>query len=393
MFAYLTLALLANAPSAWAGQESSRLIEKHKGRTTSYFTGRNLGVVKEGRRLSGIDHLSDTDVQVAASETLQSILRDHLDYSGEEKIVLTGHNVRTSLQSHHFKFKQHLLGRPIEGASLAMHVHENGTVYALNGEFHSSRSIGNPGQVLDCEEAMKLARDEEYGPEEDGWEWLSDCVDAAVQGRDGKAHFAFKRLLGRRRSKGISSRDLLFASSRDGSVLAVHPQVSRARSLATYDCDSGTETNECWLVSDSPDKIAISDAVAQDAHNHVVDVYDFYAANFGWNSFDGQGAAAIEVYVHYNTSYSDSLFVPKDNGGELVFGDGDGKHYCCRLNHDLSNYASHLNANCVAGIERTYFSKGFDIGKILLFRAMPFALSADSFNRPFFTILRRCSCS
>jgi Zn-dependent metalloprotease len=337
MRAFLILVtFVRNGPSAWAGQESSRLIAKHVSRTTSYFSGRNLVVVKEGRRLSRIDHLTHTDVQEAASETLQNILLDHLNYSGEETIVLTQHNVRTSSQSHHFKFKQHLHGLPIEGASIAMHVHENGTVYALNGEFHSSSSIGASEQALDCEEAMNLARNEEYGSEEEGWEWLSDCVDAAVQGRDGKAHFAFKRWLGRRHNNGISSGDFLFASRNDGSVLAVHPQVSRARSLATYDCESGTDTEECSLVSDSPDKIAISDVVAQDAHNHVVDVYDFYAANFGWNSFDGQDAAEIQVFVHFNLSFSDSYFFPHANGGGLVFGDGDGRH-SCRLNQSYIN--------------------------------------------------------
>lgn len=68
-------AIVATAPLAWAGQERSRLIAKHKGRTTSYFSGRNLGIVKEGRRLSRIDYLSDTDVKVAASETTHCDIR------------------------------------------------------------------------------------------------------------------------------------------------------------------------------------------------------------------------------------------------------------------------------------------------------------------------------
>jgi Zn-dependent metalloprotease len=322
MKAGLFFVLLSTAWSAGARGETSRLLARHQGKTTSYFTGKNIAVVRRGRRLSNIDHLSELVAKEVASETLQGILREHLDYAGDETIIVTQYNVRKSSRSHHFKFKQHLLGRPIEGASIAMHVDENGTVYALNGEFHSSRSIGTHEPALRCEEAMNLARIEQFGPRADDWEWMSDCADAAVQARDGNARVAYKRLLGRRHNNGFASLDLLFASPSDGSLLAIHPKLSRARSLATYDCRN--RTTSCSVVSTSPDKIVASDIVAQDAHNNVVDAYEFFATNFGWRSFDNQ-EGAIEVFVHYGLNYTDSYFFSTGNKNWLVFGDGDGK--------------------------------------------------------------------
>jgi Zn-dependent metalloprotease len=276
----------------------------------------------------------DSDVGAAradATAALLRILQEGSAYAGDEVLVPTRQHARPDDGTHHIRFKQHVEGRPIEGASMVMHIRrENGTVYAVNGEFHPSTSIDPFEPNLDCETAMELARQEEHDLANGKWKWEGNCVDAVVQGRDGRAHFAYRRTLRYRQNDGSHSLDILFASPRDGLLLAVHPQLFRIRSLATIHCSELNESS-CSLISTSPDKISIPYPAAQDAHNNVVDVYDFYEAQFGRLSIDGQ-EGAIGIVVGLN--FSDSFFVAPNF---LVFGNGNGRSTTshCR-NHNIT---------------------------------------------------------
>jgi Zn-dependent metalloprotease len=293
-----------------------------------FISGRALGEVKARSPLQ-----IDADVGAAradATAALLRILQDGSAYAGDEVLVPIRQHARHEDGTHHIRFKQHVEGRPIEGASMVMHVHrENGTIYAVNGEFHPSTSIDPFEPNLDCETAMELARQEEHDLVNGEWQWEGNCEDAAVQGRDGRAHFAYKRTLRYRQHGGSHGLDILFASPRDGLLLAVHPQLFRIRDLQTIHCFT-FNWSTCYLISASPNKIyAPSYPAAQDAHNNVVDVYDFYEAHFGRRSMDGQDGV-IRSVVGWN--YDDSYFSPPNF---LVFGNGNGTSTTCR-NHNVT---------------------------------------------------------
>jgi Zn-dependent metalloprotease len=281
-----------------------------------FISGRALSVVKVENllQIESDSHGAKAD----ATAALLRILQDHSAYAGDETLVPTRHHARPEDGTHHIRFKQHLQGRPIEGASMVMHLHhENGTVYSVNGEFHPSSSIDTLEANLDCQTAMELARQEEYDFEDGEWTWEGDCEEAAVQGRDGRAHFAYKRKLRFRQNDGSYGLDVLFSSPRDGLLLAVHPQLFRIRSVQTYDCPTFNGSS-CIMISDSPNKISTPYPAARDAHNNVIDVYDFYAAQFGRLSMDGQdGPIIIVVGLNISESY---FFGPR----LLLFGNGDG---------------------------------------------------------------------
>jgi Zn-dependent metalloprotease len=332
----------------------------------SFISGRSLGVVTvENLSQIALDEEeagAEDNAKAAATETLLRILQEHLAYAGDELLIPTRHRARAGCdgRTHHFRFKQHLQGRPIEGASIVMHVRENGTVYGISGEMHPSSTIDPLAVNLDCRTATELARQEDHGLAAGVWEWDGDCKEAAVQGRDGKAHYAFKRLLRYRQVDGSRGLDVLFASPSDGMLLAVHPQLHRIRSLSTLNClTSGLD--QCSLISNSSEKIVTPNAAAQDAHNNVLDVYDFYETRFGRFSMDG-----FDGHINIIVGIDDveSVF---DNTGSLIFGNGDGKttiEFTVKLSIVED---THFADDHPAGYTRTYYSKGFDIGKLLGF--------------------------
>jgi Zn-dependent metalloprotease len=292
----------------------------------SFISGRSLGVVKVENlpqiALNEEEAGAEDNAKAAATEALLRILQEHLAYAGDELLIPTRHRARAGCdgRTHHFRFKQHLQGRPIEGASIVMHVRENGTVYGISGEIHPSSTIDPLAINLDCRTATELARQEEHGLAAYVWEWDGDCEEAAVQGRDGKAHYAFKRSLRYSQMDGSRGLDVLFASPSDGMLLAVHPQLYRIRSLSTLNCLTVTsKLDQCSLISNSSDKIVTPDAAAQDAHNNVLDVYDFYKTRFARFSMDGYDG---HINIIVGIDDVESAFI---NPSSLIFGNGDGK--------------------------------------------------------------------
>jgi Zn-dependent metalloprotease len=267
-------------------------------------------------------------IKSEVSKTIKSILRSHFQFTGRETILPTLDDIETDSQGRwHIRFKQYVDGLQIEGASLMAHIDPvSGTLIAVNGEFHSAATIGtklrSTDSELSCDSAMEIAL-QEYGSLKG--EWQSECTEAAVQGRDGKAHRAFKRMYGYQPT-GVDDPfqlDTIFADRMTGKLLNVHPQVMGARSLSTFDCrrrEGGP--SDCKLLSSSPDKIVSQKKAAEDAHNSAVDAYDFFKNFFDRDSFDGKGGT-IRSFTNYGSFYNNAFYSGVFGG--MVYGNGDGK--------------------------------------------------------------------
>jgi Zn-dependent metalloprotease len=321
------------------------------GSASVFLTGGELGVVPPSA-LSLIEE-DPAALRKAAGRTLKEILETHFGYTGEEAIKpISSQAIAVDKQNNvHIRFKQHVEGLPIEGASLALHFSgRTGEVWAMNGEVHSFDSIIlNSTTDMDCDAAMEVAV-QEYKEELvaagrislEG-EWLSECEVAAVQGRDGKAYMAYKKLFGYQppprpveQSSGAVNTsttvlaetepyqmDLIFAERPTGRFVAVHPKVFGARTMVTYHCNflEASFLSQCDVVSTSPNKINSGDPTVDLAHNNVVDVYNFYLQKFGRKSMDGNDMT-IQTLTHYGFLYNNAFFSPEE-GGVLGFGDGD----------------------------------------------------------------------
>lgn len=263
-------------------------------------------------------------IKSEVAKAVKSILQAHFHLTGRETILPTLDDIETDSRGRwHIRYKQYMDGFPIEGASVVAHVDpESGTLIAINGEFHPDSPFEAKASAvyLDCEAAVQTALND-YNVS--NGKWMSDCTATVVQGRDGKAHRAFKRVLGYQPSGADDPYqvDVLFADRVSGSLVTVHPQVFGARSINTFDCRRReARPADCKVLSTSSDRISSKSRAAQDAHNFAVDIYDFYMNYFGRDSYDDKGAT-IRSYVNYGSFYNNAFYSSVFNG--VVYGNGD----------------------------------------------------------------------
>jgi hypothetical protein len=248
------------------------------------------------------DDEEDARIKAAATRALKLILVEELGAVGDEVVEPVGRRVHVDQQTNnlHVRFQQSLRGLPIEGASLNLHMSPQGLIFGVNGEFIPSANM-ELRILVDCDEAMETARIESNLT--DGavsrWSWLSECVPAAVLGRDGLGHYCWKRTLEVQSPGQPPHREVMFGSGVNGRLVARHPQAFGARSLETRDCKSLTDN--CVVVSNSSDPISSGDAAVDAAHNKAILVYDYLKTAYGRDSLDGNGMTIVSQ-AHYDVA-------------------------------------------------------------------------------------------
>jgi hypothetical protein len=304
------------------------------GSATSFLVLDNLGVVPMSSLPSAIANDPEA-VKAVAGTSLNTILKTHYGFSGEEIIVPSAQpiHIDPKLNTVHIRYKQEVEnGLPLEGASIVLHFHgTTGKVIAANGEFHNRASIlkNNPSPVsqLPCETAIEVALNElklaGYSDAVSLGEWKSDCRPAAVQGRDGKPYLAYKRLYGYQPGqRGALTEpyrlDVIFAERSSGRAVAVHPMVIAERSMGTRDCNnswiSSLEYPEwCKLASNNPGYINTSVTAVDELHNHLVDTYEFYRQYFGLHGMDGDDLE-IRSLARFGEDFDNAFFACSDGG-------------------------------------------------------------------------------
>jgi Zn-dependent metalloprotease len=297
---------------------------------THFLTGNLSSIVlsseksHEFQTIASDGKARQASIKTEVARAVKSVLQQQFHLTGHETILPTLDDIETdSMGRWHIRYKQYIDGLPVEGASVVAHVDpESGTLVAVNGEFHPDSPFEAKASSvdLDCEAAVEKALNE-YGVT--NGEWKSGCTATVVQGRDGKARRAFKRLLGYQPS-GVDDPyqvDVIFADRATGTLVGVHPQVFGARSINTFDCRRREgRPSDCKVLSTSSDRIESKNKAAQDAHNFAVDIYDFYMTYFGRDSYDGKGAT-IRSYVNYGSFYNNAFYSSVFDG--VVYGNGD----------------------------------------------------------------------
>jgi Zn-dependent metalloprotease len=189
-----------------------------RGTAQSFFwQDENLGVLPEATTAS-------PNLGGAAAAVLLDILKQKGAASGDETLVFVRSNAVDGTS--HLRFTEAIREIPVDGASLVMHVRsDDGVVYAVNGEFVSSRDVATQlaqEDIMDCISATDKAL-RESGIE--GGEWSTsdgDCDKKAIMNDSlGKAHVCWKRAV----SYGGFQRDLLYASTTTGKLVARIPTV------------------------------------------------------------------------------------------------------------------------------------------------------------------------
>lgn len=284
-------------------------------------------------------------IKKAATRALVSVLVSRQMISGNEDIRPTGQTIGVDPRGNrHVRVQQYINGKPVEGSSMVVHVRKDGTVFAANGESPTASDAlsseafagsSNPS----CVEATELALSE-YGVT-DGI-WIGDCEDAAVLGFDGVARAAFKRLIGFQRPGEPHQRSLIFASQRDGRLVALHPQTRGERSLRTYDCQNTYDN--CVLRINSSVPVGSTKKSVLDAHNYTLLTLDYYLQQFGRDSIDGMGLT-FNSYANVGDKFNNAYW----DGEACWYGSGDGttfRPFSMALGENSALRANQQTAHC-----------------------------------------------
>lgn len=275
----------------------------------------------------------------------------------------------------HLRYQPYLRGYPVEGAIVVVRVNSDGVLYQIEGDLHPAHSVVLEIPHLECEMAAEAALREHqraialgsafdsatttsaayYG------QWESPCQMAAVQGRDGRPHVAYKRLWGYRTittttdddnnnnnddavtgggdggGDGSGSTfhvDAVFASPRTGAVVAVHNQFLSHHTtfaLNTYDCHNNTSDHCTRVHVNHPVYWRRSTrngaVVVDDAHNHVLRAYTFFLRIFHRDSVDGHGAPLTVKVRHHpgNRTHEECWYDNNSESGPTLWvGNNDG---------------------------------------------------------------------
>ena len=116
------------------------------------------------------------------------------------------------------------------------------------------------------------------------------------------------------RSTSQPLRKIVVTDAKTGKVVDTQNRFENARNRTVYNANGSTTTGSFARGEGDP---ATGDADVDGAYDGTGATYDYYASNFGRDSYDDAGAELIS-FVHYGVGYENAGW----DGYEMVYGDG-----------------------------------------------------------------------
>jgi Zn-dependent metalloprotease len=132
-------------------------------------------------------------------------------------------------------------------------------------------------------------------------------------------------------------RKLVFVDAVSAHVTDALDRTEFAKSRTIYNANGSTTTGSFARGEGDP---ATGNADVDNAYNWTGATYDYYASNFGRDSYDGAGAALVS-FVHYGVGYQNAFW----DGAEMVYGDG------FAVNDVTAHELTHAVTERTAGLE------------------------------------------
>ncbi|RKH03525.1 peptidase M4 [Corallococcus sp. CA053C] len=230
--------------------------------------------------------------------------------NAEDLVLRNAHSDAQGNQ--HLRFKQLKNGLEVVGGELAVHVRQDGTVYAANGSARDGVKLSATPRIAGTA--------------------ATQAALAATAGRDLSAQGS-PRLVYVRTEEGALRlayevtvtgegaetpiRDLVYVNAQDGSLVLRAPQIHTALNRKLYSANNGTTTP--GTLKRSEGQAAIGDAHVDTNYDMLGYTYNCYKTLFNRDSLDNAGATLIST-VHYSTNYVNAYW----DGTQMVYGDGDG---------------------------------------------------------------------
>jgi Zn-dependent metalloprotease len=138
-------------------------------------------------------------------------------------------------------------------------------------------------------------------------------------------------------SKTRPERKLVFVDAASGQVTDTLDRTEFAKNRTIYNANGSTTTGSFARGEGDP---ATGTADVDNAYDWTGATYDYYASNFGRDSYDGAGAELVS-FVHYGVGYQNAFW----DGFEMVYGDG------FAVNDVTAHELTHAVTERTAGLE------------------------------------------
>ena len=134
-----------------------------------------------------------------------------------------------------------------------------------------------------------------------------------------------------------ADRQLVFVDAVSGQVAAALDRTEFAKNRTIYNANGSTTTGTFARGEGDP---ATGNRDVDNAYDWTGATYDYYASNFGRDSYDGAGAELVS-FVHYGVGYENAFW----DGAEMVYGDG------FAVNDVTAHELTHAVTERTAGLE------------------------------------------
>jgi Zn-dependent metalloprotease len=134
-----------------------------------------------------------------------------------------------------------------------------------------------------------------------------------------------------------ADRKLVFVDAASGRVTDALDRTEFAKNRTVYNANGSTTTGTFARGEGDP---ATGNTDVDNAYDNTGATYDYYAANFGRDSYDGGGAELVS-FVHYGVNYENAFW----DGAEMVYGDG------FAVNDVTAHELTHAVTERTAGLE------------------------------------------
>jgi bacillolysin len=138
-------------------------------------------------------------------------------------------------------------------------------------------------------------------------------------------------------SKTRPDRKLVFVDAASGQVTDTLDRTEFAKNRTIYNANGSTTTGTFARGEGDP---ATGNTDVDRAYDWTGATYDYYASNFGRDSYDGAGAELVS-FVHYGVGYQNAFW----DGFEMVYGDG------FAVNDVTAHELTHAVTEHTAGLE------------------------------------------
>ena len=132
-------------------------------------------------------------------------------------------------------------------------------------------------------------------------------------------------------------RKLVFVDAASGQVTDTLNRTEFAKNRTVYNANGSTTTGSFARGEGDP---ATGNTDVDNAYDGTGATYDYYASNFGRDSYDGAGAELVS-FVHYGVGYENAFW----DGAEMVYGDG------FAVNDVTAHELTHAVTERTAGLE------------------------------------------